>query len=86
MLIPEASVVWQSANPMVYLRKGQNEFTPVVIPTGDHAPGGYFVADGTDAALKPGAFVVVSGAALLLSESELPAASASGAAGGDDAD
>lgn len=84
VVIPASAVIWQGAQPIVYQASSQNSFLPIPISTADKQTAGYFVAVGPDEPLKPGASVVVKGAALLLSQSQSPAEKTSAPSGDDD--
>ena len=84
VVIPASAVVWQGAQPIVYQASGQDSFLPIPISTADKQATGYFVPLSPDGSLKPGAFVVVKGAALLLSQSQSPAEKTSASSGDDD--
>ena len=74
VLIPASAVVWHDGRALVYRQSAHGTFVPVAVPTLTRAGGGYFVADGGDAALQPGQRIVVSGTALVFSASQSPPA------------
>ncbi|HEX2943901.1 MAG TPA: hypothetical protein VHO91_22785, partial [Rhodopila sp.] len=84
VLVPASAVVWQSAQAIVFQADGRNAFRPVPIDTAFPEGSFYFVPAAGKAGLQPGRSIVVHGAALVLSESQLPAQKA--AAVGDDDD
>lgn len=72
VLIPASAVVWHDGQALVYRQSAPGTFVPVAVPTLTRAGGGYFLAEGGDAALQPGQRIVVSGAALVFSASQSP--------------
>ncbi|HQT79325.1 MAG TPA: hypothetical protein PLD10_19935 [Rhodopila sp.] len=86
VFVPASAVVWRSAQAIVFQADGRNSFRPTAIDTAFPQGTGYFVPATPNASLQPGTSIVVRGAALVLSESQLPAQKAAPAAGDDDDD
>ncbi len=76
VLIPASAVVWHDGRALVYRQSAPGAFAPVAMPHVTRTRRGYFVADLSDEALRPGQRVVVSGAALVFSASQSPPATA----------
>ena len=64
VIVPESAVVWWQGEAWCYVEAPAGKFTRVEVPTGNPAPGGWFVSEG----IPPGTQVVSKGAQTLLSE------------------
>ncbi|MDE3163854.1 MAG: hypothetical protein KGL64_11390 [Acidobacteriota bacterium] len=64
VIVPDSAVVWWQGQAWCYVEASAGKFTRVEVPTGNAAPGGWFVSQG----IPPGTYVVVEGAQTLLSE------------------
>ena len=76
VLIPASAVVWHDGRALVYRQSAPGAFAPVAMPHVTRTQRGYFVADLSDEAPRPGQRIVVSGAALVFSASQSPPATA----------
>lgn len=64
VIVPDSAVVWWQGQAWCYVEAPAGKFTRVAVPTGNPAPGGWFVSEG----IPPGTQVVTEGAQTLLSE------------------
>lgn len=64
VIVPDSAVVWWQGQAWCYVEAPAGKFTRAEVPTGNAAPGGWFVGEG----IPPGTRVVTSGAQTLLSE------------------
>lgn len=85
VVVPASAVVWRSGTKLIYRAEGDGKFVPVPLDNTVAVSGGYFIRTAAHGTLAPGQKIVVRGAGLLLSQSEMPAPSSS-AGGGDDDD
>jgi hypothetical protein len=85
VVVPASAVVWRGGKPIAYRQDGENAFTPVPLDTAAAVTGGYFMPTAANSSLQAGQTVVVKGAGLLVSQSEMPAVpKTAGGGGGDD--
>jgi len=64
VIVPESAVVWWQGQSWCYVEAPAGKFTRVEVPTGNSAPGGWFVSGG----ITPGTQMATKGAQTLLSE------------------
>ena len=64
VIVPDSAVVWWQGQAWCYVEAPAGKFTRAEVPTGNPAPGGWFVSEGIPA----GTQVVTKGAQTLLSE------------------
>lgn len=64
VIVPDSAVVWWQGQAWCYVEAPAGKFTRVAVPTGNPAPGGWFISEG----IPPGTQVAVRGAQTLLSE------------------
>ena len=64
VMVPDNAVLWWQGQAWCYVEAPAGKFTRVEVPTGNPAPGGWFVSGG----IPPGTPVVTKGAQTLLSE------------------